>query len=62
MAGEGGGLGALPGRPAGYDEHDAARLLPETHRSRRDSFARDRARVLHSAALRRLASDRKSVV
>ena len=56
MAGEGGGLGALPGRPAGYDEHDAARLLPETHRSRRDSFARDRARVLHSAALRRLAS------
>ncbi len=56
MAAEGGGVSVAPGRPAGYDEHDAARLLPETHRSQRDSFARDRARVLHSAALRRLAS------
>ncbi|GAA1641882.1 deoxyguanosinetriphosphate triphosphohydrolase [Microbacterium flavum] len=56
MAGEGGGLGALRGRPAGYDDHDAERFLAETHRSQRDSFARDRARVLHSAALRRLAA------
>jgi dGTPase len=43
-------------RPAGYDDADAARLLPERHRSQRDDFARDRARVLHSAALRRLAA------
>ncbi len=56
MAGEGGALGALSGRPTGYDDHDAERFLAETHRSQRDSFARDRARVLHSAALRRLAS------
>lgn len=56
MAADAGAVGALPGRPTGYDDHDAARYLVETHRSRRDSFARDRARVLHSAALRRLAS------
>jgi dGTPase len=56
VAGEGGALGALSGRPSGYDDHDAERFLAETHRSQRDSFARDRARVLHSAALRRLAA------
>ncbi|GAA4676884.1 deoxyguanosinetriphosphate triphosphohydrolase [Pseudonocardia yuanmonensis] len=49
----------------GYDDHDRARLLPEPpkgsglgehHRpERRSPFSRDRARVLHSAALRRLA-------
>jgi dGTPase len=43
-------------RPDGYDEVDAERFLPERHRSQRDDFARDRARVLHSAALRRLAA------
>jgi dGTPase len=43
----------------GYSAHDRARPAPEspkgTGRERRSPFARDRARVLHSAALRRLA-------
>ncbi|WP_405218410.1 deoxyguanosinetriphosphate triphosphohydrolase [Agrococcus sp. Ld7] len=38
----------------GYTEHDAERRLPEVHRSARTDFARDRARLLHSSAFRRL--------
>src|SRR4051812_12557220 len=40
----------------GYDDSDEERLVPEpTSRSGRTAFQRDRARVLHSSALRRLA-------
>jgi dGTPase len=42
---------------AGYDEHDTARWVPEPPGSPgRTAFERDRARVLHSSALRRLAA------
>jgi dGTPase len=45
--------------PPGYTAHDRERPLPEPPKAsgnaRRSPFSRDRARVLHSAALRRLA-------
>ncbi len=40
----------------GYTDSDAERLLPEEHYTRRSDFARDRARILHSSSLRRLAA------
>ncbi|MGF1646756.1 MAG: deoxyguanosinetriphosphate triphosphohydrolase [Kineosporiaceae bacterium] len=49
--------GLPAGLPPGYDGDDVARWADEPPKSEaRTAFARDRARVLHSAALRRLAA------
>ncbi|MEY2900369.1 MAG: hypothetical protein RL247_535, partial [Actinomycetota bacterium] len=39
-----------------YSSDDVERFVPETHSSSRSDFARDRGRLLHSSALRRLAA------
>jgi dGTPase len=39
-----------------YSTWDTERFVPEVHSSRRSDFARDRGRLLHSSALRRLAA------
>ena len=49
--------------PHGYDDADVQRLVAEpVKESVRSDFARDRARVLHSAALRRLAAKTQVLV
>jgi dGTPase len=40
---------------AGYGPADAERRLPEQHHNTRGDFVRDRGRVIHSSALRRLS-------
>ena len=47
----------------GYSDRDEARYVPEpAKRSARTAFARDRARILHSAGLRRLAAKTQVLV
>ncbi len=47
---------STPPLTAGYSDADSERMFFEGSGSRRGDFARDRARLLHSSALRRLAA------
>lgn len=49
-------VGDLPVAVSEYSSHDAERFIVESHGGHRSDFARDRARVLHSSAWRRLAA------
>nr|WP_027478984.1 deoxyguanosinetriphosphate triphosphohydrolase [Gryllotalpicola ginsengisoli] len=46
----------MPSSLRAYSEFDRERWLPEEHSTRRSDFARDRGRLFHSSALRRLAA------
>ncbi len=49
--------------PAGYTDHDRSRRFPEAPKSQyRTPFERDRARLVHSAALRRLGAKTQVLV
>lgn len=56
-------VGSMQGECSNYDDSATARFVVEpAKQSRRGPFQRDRARVLHSAALRRLAAKTQVVV
>lgn len=49
-------MGNLRAEEAGYSDADLERFVPEHHSGNRSDFERDRARLIHSSGLRRLAA------